>query len=223
MYHITADNAFPYRLCSGQQESGSACVPSRGDDGQITFREWRPVAVEEYGYVAPDPLNPDIVYGGKVTRFDRRTGQAQNVTPKPIRPADFRTLRTAPLVFSTVDPHVLFFGANTIWKTINGGMNWQQISPDLTRKTFEVPANIGKYRSADSARATQRGVVYTIAPSYVDINRIWVGDGLITTADGGLHWTDDAASSYAFAKVSVMDAGRFDAPTAYAAVNTIRL
>jgi len=227
MYHITADNAFPYRLCSGQQESGSACVPSRGDDGQITFREWRPVAVEEYGYVAPDPLNPDIVYGGKVTRYDRRSGQTQNVTPKPIRPADFRTLRTAPLVFSTVDPHVLFFGANTVWKTINGGMSWQQVSPDLTRKTFEVPANIGKYRSADTARATQRGVVYTIAPSYVDINRIWAGtdDGLIhTTADGGLHWTDVTPPQVTpFAKVSIMDAGRFDALTAYAAVNTIRL
>ena len=80
-YHVSTDNAFPYRVCGGQQESGSACVASRGDDGQITFREWHPVGVEEYGYVAPDPLDPDIVYGGKVTRFDRRTGQVQNVAP----------------------------------------------------------------------------------------------------------------------------------------------
>src|SRR6185436_9538678 len=76
-YHVTTDNSFPYRVCSGQQESGSVCIQSRGDDGQVTFREWHPVGVEEYGYVAPDPLNPDIVYGGKVTRYDRRTGQAQ--------------------------------------------------------------------------------------------------------------------------------------------------
>jgi len=64
MYHVNADNAFPYRLCSGQQESGSACVSSRGDDGQITFREWHPVAAQEYGYVVPDPLDPDTVIGG---------------------------------------------------------------------------------------------------------------------------------------------------------------
>ena len=81
-YHVTTDNAFPYRVCSGQQESGSACIQSRGDDGQITFREWSPVGVEEYGYVAPDPLDPDIVYGGKVSRWDRRTGQVQQVGPK---------------------------------------------------------------------------------------------------------------------------------------------
>ena len=81
-YHVTTDNAFPYRVCSGQQESGSVCISSRGDDGQITFREWHPVGVEEYGYVAPDPLDPDIVYGGKVSRFDRRTGQVQNITPE---------------------------------------------------------------------------------------------------------------------------------------------
>ena len=63
----------------------------------ITFREWHPVGVEEYGYAAPDPLNADIIYGGKVTRYDRRTGQVQNVAPTPVRPADFRTLRTAPV------------------------------------------------------------------------------------------------------------------------------
>ncbi len=74
MYHVAADNAFPYRLCSGQQESGSACISSRGNYGDITFRDWQPVALEEYGYAAPDPLDPDIVYGGKLTRWDRRTG-----------------------------------------------------------------------------------------------------------------------------------------------------
>ena len=81
MYHVNADNAFPYRLCGGQQESGSVCISSRGNDGEITFRDWHPVAAEEYGYVVPDPLDPDIVFGGKLTRYDRRTTQAQNVMP----------------------------------------------------------------------------------------------------------------------------------------------
>ncbi|HLJ47208.1 MAG TPA: hypothetical protein VKU01_14425 [Bryobacteraceae bacterium] len=227
MYHVAADNAFPYRLCSGQQESGSACVATRGSNGEITFRDWHPVGVEEYGYVAPDPLDPDIVYGGKVTRYDRRTGQVENVSPKPIRTADLRALRTAPLLFSPVDPHVLYFAANTLWKTRDGGRSWQQISPDLTRKTWEIPANVGKYRESQTAQPSQRGVIYAIAPSPLDINRIWAGtdDGLIqVTADGGQHWTDVTPPHLVpFAKVSILDAGHFDAGTAYAAINTLRL
>jgi hypothetical protein len=227
MYHANADNDFPYRVCGGQQESGSACVSSRGDDGQITFREWHPAGAEEYGYAVPDPLDPNLVFGGKLTRYDRRTGQVANVAPTPIRPADFRVLRTAPVVFSTADPHILFFGANTMWRTGDGGQSWKQISPDLSRKTWEAPASIGKYRDSPTAQPTQRGVIYTIAPSPLDVNRIWAGtdDGLIhVTSDGGLHWKDVTPPQLMpWAKVSVMDAGHFDTLTAYAAVNTLRL
>src|SRR6516164_7657263 len=81
-YHVITDNQFPYWVYGAQQESGSAGVASRGKDGQVTFREFHPVGVEEYGYVAPDPLNPNFIYGGKVTRFDRTTGQVQNVAPE---------------------------------------------------------------------------------------------------------------------------------------------
>ena len=176
-YHVTTDNAFPYRVCGGQQESGSACVRSRGDDGRITFANWHPVGVEEYGYAAPDPLDPDIVYGGKVTRYDRRTGEVQQVGPRVGRGggADYRTLRTAPLVFSTVDPHALFFASNVVWKTTNGGKSWTQISPDLTRTDSIVPPSVGIYASQPAARARHGGVVYTVAPSYVDAKRIWAG------------------------------------------------
>ena len=187
-YHVTADNAFPYRLCGGQQESGSACVSSRGNDGQITFGDWHPVGVEEYGYVAPDPLNPDIVYGGKVTRFDRRTGDRQNVSPVVFRDGDYRTVRTQPILFSPVDPHTLFFASNTLWKTRDGGQSWEEISPDLTRTDSIVPANVGNYRDEPEATRHHPGVIYTIAPSYVNERWIWVGtdDGLIhVTSDGG--------------------------------------
>jgi len=226
-YHVSTDNAFPYRVCGGQQESGSACVHSRGDDGQITFREWHPVGVEEYGYVAPDPLDPDVVYGGKVSRYDRRTGQVQNVAPRLFRSSDYRVLRTAPVIFSPLDPRTLYFASNVVWKTTTGGQDWEPISPDLTRKTWTVPANVGKYATTDAARPTQRGVVYTLAPSYTDTAVIWAGtdDGVIhVTRDGGKTWTDVTPPALGpWAKVSLIDAGRFDAATAYAAINTFRL
>jgi photosystem II stability/assembly factor-like uncharacterized protein len=227
LYHVGADNAFPYRLCSGQQESGSVCISSRGNDGEITIREWHPVAAEEYGYVTPDPLDPDIVYGGKLTRYDRRTNQAQNIMPKAFRSQDFRVLRTEPVVFSPVDPHILYFATNTLWKTKDGGRSWQPISGDLTRKTFEVPANIGKFRTETTAQPMQRGVIYAVAPSPLDINRIWVGtdDGLIhITTDGGKKWADITPPQMKpFQKVSILEASHFDAQTAYAAINTLRL
>ncbi|HSM87621.1 MAG TPA: hypothetical protein VLT16_15805 [Candidatus Limnocylindrales bacterium] len=227
MYHVNADNAFPYRLCSGQQESGSACISSRGNDGQITIREWHPVAAEEYGYVVPDPLDPDIVYGGKLTRYDRRTDQAQNIMPRPFRSQLFRVVRTEPIVFSPINPRVLYFAANTLWKTTDAGRSWQQISPDLTRKDFPMPASIGIFSTEPSARPTQRGVIYAVAPSPLEINRIWAGtdDGQIqVTTDGGKHWSNITPRNMtAFQKVSVIEAGHFDARTAYAAINTIRL
>ncbi len=228
-YHVATDFDFPYRVCSGQQESGSACVRSRGDDGRILDWDWHPAGVEEYGYAAPDPLDPNIVFGGKVTRYDRRTGLIQQVGPHAGKSVGFRAVRTAPLVFSTVDPHTLFFAENVVWKTTNGGRSWTQVSPDLTRTDSIVPANVGVYASTPAATARHGGVIYTLAPSYVDIRRIWAGsdDGLIhTTSDGGAHWTDvtpPELRARPWSKVSLMDAGRFDASTAYAAINTIRL
>ena len=227
LYHVTTDNAFPYRVCSGQQESGSVCIQSRSDYGQITFREWSPVGVEEYGYVAPDPLDPDIVYGGKVSRWDRRTGQVQQVGPKFGRDPNYRVVRTMPVLFSPINPRKLFFSSNVLWQTQDGGQSWQQISPDLTRKTWQIPKNVGLYTSLPEAQPTQRGVIYTIAPSYTDERTIWVGtdDGLIqVTRDSGVTWQDVTPTSLtAWSKVSIMDASHFDAGTAYAAINTIRL
>jgi photosystem II stability/assembly factor-like uncharacterized protein len=223
MYHVTTDNAFPYRVCGGQQDSGSACVDSRSNDGRITFHDWHPVGIEEYGYAAPDPLDPDMVYGGKVTRYDRRTGQIQNVAPK----AGYRTLRTAPLQFSPVDPHSLYFGTNTLWLTKDKGYNWKEISPDLSRETWELPPSVAPYKDTPGAKPTRRGVIYSFGLSPLDINRIWAGtdDGLIwTTSDGGGHWNNVTPPAMkAFWKVFNMDAGHYDVQTAYAAVNTLRL
>ncbi|MDQ8160096.1 MAG: glycoside hydrolase [Gemmatimonadota bacterium] len=234
-YHVTADNAWPYRVCGGQQESGSACVASRGNDGSITYRDWRPVGASEYSYVAPDPLNPDIVYGGTVTRFDRRTGQTQNVSPTIGRtrgaagsgPDYFRGVRTMPILFSPINPRKLYYGTNVVWSTVNGGTTWTRLSDDLSRATWTVPASVGTYANTPSAKPTRRGVVYTIAPSSVDSNTVWAGtdDGLIhITRNGGRTWRDVTPPQIgAWWKVSIMDASHFSATTAYAAVNTLRL
>jgi photosystem II stability/assembly factor-like uncharacterized protein len=226
-YHVITDNQFPYWVYSGQQESGSAGVASRGDYGAITWRDWQTVGVEEYGYVAPDPLNPNIIYGGKITRFDKTTGQTQNIAPEAMRSGKYRFLRTAPVIFSQVDPRVLYYAGNVLFKTVNGGNSWEVISPDLSRDKWEVPANIGIYRANDMATMPRRGVIYTVAPSFKDVNTIWAGtdDGLIhITRDGGKNWTNVTPPDLkSWAKVSLMEASHFDNDTAYAAINTFRL
>jgi photosystem II stability/assembly factor-like uncharacterized protein len=226
-YHVITDNRFPYWVYGGQQESGSVGIASRGNDGQITFRDWHPVGVEEYGYVAPDPLNPNMIYGGKITRFDWSTGQVQNIAPDPVRAGKHRFLRTAPVIFSPVDPHVLYFAGNVLFKTTSGGNSWDIISPDLSREQPDVPESVGVYRTPEMAKQPRRGVIYTVAPSYKDVNVIWAGtdDGLIhVTRDGGKSWSNVTPKGItSWSKISIMDAGHFDANTAYAAVNRIRL
>jgi photosystem II stability/assembly factor-like uncharacterized protein len=226
-YHVSTDNAFPYNVYGGQQESGSVGMASRGNDGQITFREWHPVGVEEYGYVAADPLDHNIIYGGKISKFDKRTGQVQNIAPEAVRSGKYRFLRTAPVLFSPIDPKTLFFAGNVLFKTKNGGNSWDVISPDLTRETWQIPSNIGIYQDEKMKTMPRRGVIYTIAPSFLDTNLIWVGtdDGLIQkTSDGGANWQNITPPSVTeWSKVSIMEASHFDKNTAYAAVNRIRL
>src|SRR5689334_12811179 len=226
-YHVITDNQFPYWVYGGQQESGSAGVKSRGDNGAITFRDWRTVGVEEYGYVAPDPLHPNLIYGGKATRFDANTGQVQNVAPEILRSGKYRFLRTAPILFSPVDPHVLYLAGNVLFKTTNGGESWDIISPDLSREKPEVPASIGVFRRPEMATQPRRGVIYAVAPSPKDINTIWAGtdDGLIhVTRDGGKTWKNVTPPQIdSWSKISQLDASHFDVNTAYAAVNRIRL
>jgi hypothetical protein len=136
-------------------------------------------------------------------------------------------LRTEPVVFSAIDPHLLFFAGNTLWKTRDLGDHWEKISPDLSRPQYELPASIGKYKADAKKQTHRRGVIYTVAPSPLDGNRIWCGtdDGLIhLTTDGGKTWNNVTPPSIsAWQKISLIEAGHFDANTAYAAVNTLRL
>lgn len=227
VYHVNTDNDFPYSIYSGQQESGSVGIASRGNDGEINFRDWHPVGAEEYGYVAADPLNPNIIYGGKVSKYNKLTGQTQNVSPEAIRSGKYRFVRTQPLLFSPVDKKTLYFSGNVLFKTTDGANHWQVISPDLTRASYEnIPSSVGIYTTAEMQKMPRRGVIYTVAPSYKDINTIWCGtdDGLIQlTRDGGKTWKNVTPSEItAWSKVSIIDAGHFDVNTAYAAINRIR-
>ncbi len=226
-YHVTTDNRFPYWVYGAQQESGSVATASRSDYGEITFREWHPVGVEEYGYIATDPLNPNILYGGKITRTDQSLGEVQNISPEPVRSGKYRSVRTEPVVFSPLDPHTLYYGSNVLFRTTIGGNSWQAISPDLTRKAPEVPAVLGIFTAADPEKGKHRGVIYAVAPSPKDAALIWAGtdDGLIhVTRDGGKSWRDVTPPELTpWSKVSVIEASHSDPAVAYAAINRFRL
>ena len=226
-YHVITDNQFPYWVYGGQQESGSVGTASRSDFGEITFRDWYPVGVEEYGYVAPDPLDPNMIYGGKATKFNRVTGQTQDISPVILRTGQYRFNRTAPLIFSPADPHVLYLGSNVLFKTTDGGNSWQIISPDLTREDPGVPPSLGVFVESDPANGKHRGVIYSLAPSPKDVNLIWAGtdDGLIqVTRDGGKTWQSVTPPELTpWSKLAQIDASHFDTATAYAAVNRFRL
>ena len=231
-YHVITDNRFPYWVYGGQQESGSAEVASRSEDGSIWARYWHPVGAEEYAYIAPDPLHPHIIYGagaGHVTRYDELTQQVQTVSPVfggRFDAQKYRYNRTNPLVFNRVDKRTLYLGSSVIFATANGGRTWSAISPDLTRKHPGVPANIGAFKR-DPLAKEERGVVYSIAPSYIDKNEIWAGtdDGLVwLTRDGGKHWSNVTPPGVgAWNKITQIDASHFDTNTAYVSVSRWRL
>lgn len=233
MYHVSTDNAFPYRVCGGQQDSGSACVETRSMDGQLTFRNWAPVNIQEYGIAASDPRNPDMVYGSQrsnVSIFNRKTGQSRTVGPDmsargPNGETYNRNVRTMPIQWSPVNADALYYASNAVWKTLDRGITWKRISPDLARATWQVPANAGKY--ASEVRPSPTGTITALALSPRTESIIWTGtdDGVVqVTTNGGLTWSNVTPPGIKpWTRFFNIDAGHFDALTAYAAANTMRL
>ncbi|MGB6876983.1 MAG: hypothetical protein WBD87_13220 [Candidatus Acidiferrales bacterium] len=229
-YHVITDNQFPYRVYGGQQESGSVGIASRGNDGEINFRDWHPVGVEEYGYVAPDPLHPDIVYGAgrtDVSKFDWITGQVQKITPIAAASPEYRADRTEPIMFSPVDPHVLYYATNVLFKTVNGGDSWVTISPDLSREHPGIPASLGDMAASSPEADKERGAIYALGPSPKDINLLWAGtdDGYIwVTHDGGKNWHNVTPPEMTpWSKVTQIVASHYDVNTAFASVSRFRI
>jgi photosystem II stability/assembly factor-like uncharacterized protein len=227
-YHAATDNQFPYWAYGAQQDSGSAATPTAGKFRNLNFHDWRPLeAGDENGYIAPDPLNPGVIFGGFVSRQDFRNEQVQEMPPTLAQIGDFRRTWTLPLVYSPIDPHVLYFGSQMLLRTADGGSSWQAISPDLTREDPGVPSNLDPVTAADAPKGKRRGVIYTIGPSYVKAGEIWAGtdDGQIQlTQDEGKNWENVTPPELTpWSKVTHIEASHSDAGTAYAAVDRHRI
>jgi photosystem II stability/assembly factor-like uncharacterized protein len=238
-YHVITDDRFPYTLYGTQQDSGSAGVRSRTDSGLITARDWFPASGSESGYIAPDPKDPNILYVtgtlGDVTRFNIRTSLSQDIAPWPvhnfgvdINARKYRDPWTPVLLFSPFDKKTLYLGTQYVMKTLDGGLHWEIISPDLSGSTQhpgdkkpEGPPTV------ENAKERGYGVVYTIAPSSLNGNLVWVGSdtGLIhLTQDGGKTWKDVTSKDIGdWSKISLIEASHFDSGEAYAAVDRHRL
>ncbi|HYL11167.1 MAG TPA: hypothetical protein VEU31_10550 [Candidatus Acidoferrales bacterium] len=227
-YHVITDNQFPYWVHGAQQDSGAAATPSRSSYSSLSFHDWRPAeAGGENGYIQPDPFDPDILYGGTVTRFRLSTGENQNIAPTLAHPGEYRRTWTLPLVFSPRDSHELYFGSQVLFRTTNGGQTWDVLSPDLTREDPGVPPNLDSSSSGNGRNGKRLGVIYAIAPSPHRAGEIWIGtdDGLIqVTRDDGKTWANVTPPELTpWSKVTHLEASRHDPATVYAAVDRHRL
>ncbi len=228
LYHVAADYRFPYWVSGAQQDSGAVTVITRSPHAEISNRDWTPVcAGGESGYTAPDPLHPEILYGDRVTRCNVVTGETKDVSPEKTMTVPARHTWTLPLVFSQADKHALYYSNQFLFKTTNGGESWTQISEDLSRENPGNPPNLDDATIADAPKDARRGVIYTIAPSPLKAQTIWVG-----TDDGLIHKTDDDGKTWAnvtppeltaWSKVVMMDASHFDVNEAFAAIDRHRL
>jgi hypothetical protein len=188
----------------------------------------------EPGYIAPDPLDIDVFYagtnnGGYVDKFNRKTGLSREVNPypwfysgEPAKEIRERWQWTFPILFSQVDPKLLFVSSQRLWATRDGGRTWKNLSPDLTRHAPETLEKSGGPITGDMNGPEVYATIFSVGPSKKDVNTIWTGsdDGLVhITRDFGKTWTNITPKEMPeFGRVSQIDASAFDNGTAYISV-----
>jgi photosystem II stability/assembly factor-like uncharacterized protein len=232
IYHVAADNRFPYWLYGAQQDSGAVSVVTWSRLDTLAYGNWLPICeAGESNTVVPDPKNPDLLYGSG----DQRCDQAVNLSapeggelPKEDASDPYRHTWTLPEIFSPAD-EALYYSNQFVFRTRDRGKTWMKISPDLSRLNPEAPKTLDAVtaKDIDEVMTDRFGVVYTISPSPLDAKTVWVGtdDGLIhVTRDDGAHWNNVTPPEMtAWSKVSQVEAGHFDLETAYASVDRHRL
>lgn len=233
MYHVETTNHFPYKVCGAQQDNSTLCGPSRRAGG-IRLQDWMEAGGGESGYIAASPLNPDIVfagsYGGLLTRKDMRTEITRDVNPWPDNPMGissedikYKFQWTFPIVFSPHDPHAMYVGGSNLFVTHDEGQSYQILSPPLARNDPKTLGASGGPITKDQTGVETYGVVFTVAESPVTKGVIWTGsdDGLINlTRDGGKSWKNVTPKDIgSFTRISLVEAGRFAAGTAFVAAN----
>ena len=236
-YRLATDDGFPYRIYSGQQDSGTVSLASRSDYGQLTFRDWYPVGADERDGDVPDPKDPSIVYGaglgGRLSRWNARTGQVQNVSPWPVssygqRPTTVKHRYSwiTPVAISKRSPHALYQASQVLMRSTDAGRSWQTISPDLTGTAVSVARCDGDV-PVERATACGFGVIFAIAPSAAADGLVWVGtdNGRVQlTRDDGKNWTNVTPPDMKdWTKVNHIDASPSDPGTAYVSADRHRL
>ncbi len=228
VYNVATDFRYPYWATGSQQDSGAVAVVTRSNHSEISNRDWEPAcAGGESGYTAPDPLHPNILFGGTVTKCNVVTGEETNVSPERTMTVPARHTWTLPLVFSEADPRALYFSNQFLFKTVNGGESWTIISQDMTREDPGVPPNLDEATAKDAPADKRRGVIYSIAPSPLKASTVWIGtdDGLIhKTDDDGKTWTNVTPPDLTpWSKVVMLVASHYDINSAYVAIDRHRL
>ena len=237
-YHVATDNQFLYHVYGAQQDNSTVSIASRSDDGYIGRQHWYDVGGGESGYVVPDPRDANIVYagsgGGELTRWDKRTMQARDITVWPVdysghgaQDMKYRLGWTEPIVLSPHDPDVVYTAAEVVFKSADHGASWTAISPDLTRNDKNKQESSGGPITKDNTSVEYYDTVFTIAESPVQKDLLWAGsdDGLVhVTRDGGAHWSNVTPKGMPeWSLVSMIEASPQDAGTAYIALDCHKL
>ncbi len=237
MYHVSVTNHFPYQVCGAQQDNSTLCGPSR-KEGTITIADWQDAGGGESGYVTPHPTNTDLIYAGSysgyLTRKDMRTGLERNINAWPMNPMGhssedikYKFQWTFPIVISQHDPTVLYVGGSQLFKSTNEGQSFEIISPPLARNDPRTLGPSGGPITKDQTGVETYGTIFTLAESPLSARVLWAGsdDGLVhITRDGGATWTNVTPPTIGdFARISIIDASRFNEGTAYVAANRFQL